>query len=267
MMPLLKTTLVQKRVAIIAYSLGGLALIWMYVAIYPSMASQVGTYNQLLKSMPASIMRAFGADKIGLMNFEGLLGTKQYGFTWPLMLLFLMVSFAGSVVSGEIEKTNIGLWLSQPVSRVKIFWSKYAAGMIALLIFLIFTVLAVLPVAALYKVDVLPADIWRLAAIGGLFGWAVFSLSMFIGSLFSEKSRVYSIVAGILLLMYVANLVAGLNDKLVNLKYVSFFYYYNVSDLLTGGKIMNLSILVFLGIGVIASVFAALIFDRRDIAI
>lgn len=267
MMAMIKTTLAQKRVAIIAYSLGGVALVWMYVAMYPSLAAQVGTYNELLKSMPTSILRAFGADKIGLMNFEGLLGTKQYGFTWPLMLLFLMVSLAGSSITGEIEKTNIGLWLSQPVSRAQIFWSKYIGGMIALLIFLLFSVVAVLPIAALYKVDVSAADIWRLTLTGGLFGWAVFGLTMLVGAIFSEKSRVYGTVAGLLLLMYVANIVAGLNDKLVKLKYVSFFYYYNVSDLLTGGHIMASSVLVFVVIGLVASVGAVIVFARRDIAI
>lgn len=264
---LVSVTLKQKRLAILSYCLGGLAAVWLYVSIYPSMASQIGTYNELLKSMPQSIMKAFGADSIGLTNFEGLIGTKQYGFLWPLLLLFLMVSLAGSTLAGEIEKTTIGLWLSAPVSRMKIFWSKYIAGLIALALFILFSVVAILPIAAIYKVDVSSQHIALLAAIGGLFGWAIYALAMLVSSIFSEKTRVYGLVSAILVVMYVLNLVAGLNDKLVKLKYASFFYYYNVTDILSHGAVMGWSLVVFGLTILICSLIALLTFYRRDITI
>lgn len=267
MMSLIKTSLRQKRLAIAAYCLGGVAMIWLYVAIYPSMAAQIDTYNELVKSMPASMMKVFGADKLGLTNFEGLIGTKMYGFIWPLMLLFLAVSLAGSMIAGEIERTNIGLWLSAPISRLKIYWSKYLAGAIGIIIFLIFSVLAVLPITAAYNVDVSLRDILLLMMVGGLFGLAVFGLTLVFSSLFSEKSKVYGLVSAILVIMYVLNLIAGLNDKLVDLKYASFFYYYNVNDILTGGPIMTASLVVFGVVAIGGACLGAWIFNKRDIAI
>ena len=267
MRPLVLTTLKQRRLQVAAYCLGGLAAIWMYVSIYPSMAAQVGTYNELVKSMPQSLMKAFGADKFGLTNFESLIGTKQYGFLWPLLLIFLMVSLAGNALAGEIEKTTIGLWLAAPVSRMKIFWSKYAAGLLALLLFLIFSVLAVLPIAAAYNVEVSSRDIVLLALVGGLLGWAVFAIAMLASSIFSEKAKAYGLVSVILVVMYVLNLISGLNDKLVNLKYASFFYYYNVTDLLTGGPVMGWSLVVFGATIIICTAVGAVIFSRRDISI
>lgn len=267
MMSMIKITLKQKRLAIVAYSLGGVAMIWLYVAIYPSMAAQVDIYNQMIKSMPAALMKAFGADNIGLTNFEGLIGIKMYGMIWPLMLLFLMVSLAGSTITAEIEQTTIGLWLSQPISRAKIYWSKYLAGIAILTIFIVFTVLAVWPITALYHISISTHDIWNLALIGGLFGLAVYGLTLFLASIFSEKSKVYGLVAGILAISYVLNLVASLNDKLANLKYVSLFYYYNVNDLLTGRPITISSLVIFVGVGVVGALAGRLIFSRRDIAI
>lgn len=267
MWPLISATLKQRRLAIATYCLGGLAAIWMYVSIYPSMATQIGTYNELIKAMPQSIMRAFGAENIGLTNFEGLIGTKQYGFLWPLLLLFLMVSLAGNTLAGEIEKATIGLWLSQPISRAKLYWSKYIGGLIALALFILFSVVAVLPIAAIYKVDVSSQHIILLAAIGALFGWAVFSLAMLVSSIFSEKTKVYGLVSAILIVMYVLNLVAGLNDKLIKLKYASFFYYYNAGDILSHGTVMRWSLVVFGLTILVCSLIAVFIFNRRDISI
>jgi len=261
------TSLREKRVAITAYSLGGLASLWLYVAMWPSLQAQAATYNQLLKSLSPAILKAFGAYSVGLTDFEGLLATKQFGFTWPLLVLFLAVSLGGSYLAGEVDQTTIGLWLAAPVSRLKIFLAKFCAGVAALVVFTLASIPAVIPVAAAYNVHTHTHYIWSLTLVGGLFGLAVFGLSMLASSLFSKKSRVYAVMSSLLLIMFVLNLAAELNDKLTKLKYASFFYYYNSTDLLSGGKINHASLWVFLTVAVLSPVLAALIFSRRDIAI
>lgn len=266
MFELIRITLRQRRIALMAYSLGGLAMIWLYVSIFPSMQAQLGDYTKLIESMPKGLMKAFGAATV-TNNFEGLIGTKLFGFVWPLIMLFMTVSFSCSAIAGEIEKTTMGLWLSSPVSRLKIYWSKYFAILIALVIFVVLTVLAVLPMAGLYNIDVSSKHILLLSVVGSLFALSVIGVTFLVSSLFSEKSRVYAVVGGGLVIMYAINLLAALSDKFANLKYASFFYYYNSDTLLSGGSINYASLFVF-GLTAIASVVAgAIIFKRRDISI
>ncbi|MEK7059657.1 MAG: ABC transporter permease subunit [Patescibacteria group bacterium] len=266
MFDLIKVTLRQRRIALIAYSLGGLAMIWLYVSIYPSMQAQIGDYTKLIESMPKGLMKAFGADAV-TNNFEGLIGTKLFGFVWPLIMLFLTVSFSCSAIAGEIEKTSMGLWLSAPISRLKIYWSKYIAVGLALTVFMVLTVLAVLPMAGLYNIDVSSKHIMLLSIVAGLFALAVTGLTFLASSLFSEKSRVYAVVGAGLLVMYAINLLASLSDKFVNLKYASFFYYYNSNDLLSGRPINRASLLVFGTAAVLGALGGAIVFRRRDISI
>ncbi|EKD23100.1 MAG: hypothetical protein ACD_83C00057G0003, partial [uncultured bacterium] len=50
-----------------------------------------------------------------------------------------------------------------------------------------------------------------------------------------------------------------------DLKYISFFYYYNPAQTLAHGKIDDLTFWVFIGLSIIFSSLAVLIFNRRDV--
>jgi len=266
MTELIRNSLRQRKTAIVAYCLAGLGLILLYVAIYPSLQAQIGSYNQLVKALPATLLKAFGVNATQT-DFEGLLGTKQYGLVWPLLCIFYMVSLAGVAIAGEIEKTTIGLWLAAPLSRLKIYWSKFVTSLLALVVFVLLSVLAVIPIAGLFKVHVTDAHIFALTAISFLFGFCITGLAFFASAIFSEKSRVYATVGSVLLIMYVLNILAAISSNLVDLKYLSFFYYYNASDLLAGQPISHLGILIFGLAGIVFGLAGANIFKRRDISI
>lgn len=267
MIRLIKTSFRQRAVAIAAYSLGGAAIVWMYVSIFPSLASQADTYSQLMESLPQGIMKAFAGGTLTGTSFEALIGIKQYGLIWPIMMLFLMVSLAGNYMAAEIEKGTIGLWLSAPVSRLKVYWSKYLTGVIALIIFTVLSVMTVLPIAKVYNVQVVSSDFWALSLMGALFGLAVYGLSMLLSASSSEKSRVYMVMGVLLLVMYLANVVAELYPKLEKLQYTSFFYYYDVAGILSGNAINRVSVVVFSVVAVVSTLLGAWVFNKRDISI
>lgn len=261
------TSLRQRRVAILAYCIGGFALVWLYTAIFPSLQSQAQSYNAILKSINPAILKALGVSTTGINNLEGLLATEEFGLTWPLLLIFMMLSLAGTALAGEIEQTTLGLWLSAPVSRMKIYWSKFSAGLISLAAFMTTSVLAVIPLAKLYHTPVSSQHIIALSIVGGLFGLAVFGLAMAISSLVSSKGRVYAVLSALIIVMFVANLVAGLTERFSDLKYISFFYYYNANSLISGAPINRWSLVVFGLVALIGSIAGAVIFSRRNLPI
>ena len=266
MKDLIRLSIRQKRTALWAYSLSGVGILLMYVAIFPSMQSQIDSYSQLVKSFPPALMKAFGADT-SLVNFEGLLGTKQFGFMWPLLCIFLVVSCIGSELAGEIEKRTIGMWLSLPVSRMKVYWAKYTGALIVLAVFTLLSILTTVPIAAIFHVAITNSHIYSLTFVGFMFGFAVLGLAACASAFFSEKTKVYASIGSLLFVMYVLNLLSGLVSGLTNLKYASFFYYYNASDLLAGRHISAVSTLVFVAVGAGFAALGAAIFARRDISI
>ena len=72
---------------------------------------------------------------------------------------------------------------------------------------------------------------------------------------------------GILLVMYVLNVVAKLIEGFDNLKYFSFFHYYNYNDALIRNTLDTAGVLVFVGAAVIFTAAGALWFHKRDVVI
>ena len=136
-----------------------------------------------------------------------------------------------------------------------------------LAVFTIIAVLSVIPFAALHGVDY---EI-RSYAAGGviifLFGWAIFSMTMMFSAMFSEKSKVYMAAGGVLLGMYVLNIVTLLNANLDVLKYFSFFHYYAYADALIRQSLYGAGCVVLISSSIVFTAAGFLWFCRRDIAV
>jgi ABC-2 type transport system permease protein len=106
-----------------------------------------------------------------------------------------------------------------------------------------------------------------LAIIGLLFALAIYSVSFLISSIFSKKGLVSFISVGVIVLMYVINIVSNLKDSLENLKYFSFFHYFDPTSILAKGEIIDYSYIVLIGVIILTTSLGWYIFNKRDIAV
>lgn len=75
-----------------------------------------------------------------------------------------------------------------------------------------------------------------------------------------------AITGGILIIMYALNVFSAFQESIENIKFASFFYYYDFSAAVVHNQLDTLNIAVFLAVGIITSAAAAIIFIKRDIA-
>ncbi|MDD5605431.1 MAG: ABC transporter permease subunit [Dehalococcoidales bacterium] len=260
-------TIKDRKISLAVYSITGLIFIWMYVALFPSMQKNAEAFEKMLESFPEAFYKALGIESLGFSTIEQFLAMEHFSLVWPLMAIFLLLSIAGSGLAGEIEKGTAELILSKPVSRLKLFLGKYTAGLVSLLVFTIVSIFAIVALAPMHAVSYNFANFALVAAISFLFGWAIFSMGMLFSAIFSERSRVYMACGGILLVMYVLNVMALLSENLEWLKYVSFFHYYDYNAALADGSLGIFNVLFF-GITIaFCSVAGAWWFTKRDIAV
>ena len=257
----------DRRNVTLIYLVATVALIWLYVALYPSIKSQTANLESLLKTYPEGFLKAFNVDIKSYTTIGGYLAAEQYSFMWPIILIFMLVGFSGTALASEVEKGTIEMLLSQPISRLKIFFGRYLAGLGTLIAFIFFSVFSAAPILSAYHISYDFKIFTTMAILGFMFGLAVFSLAMFFSSLSIERGRVYFLSGGILVLMYILNIVASLKESLSDLRYFSFFYYFNPSKALIYNQIDHWAYLVFLGVAVVATVLGALCFVKRDIAV
>ncbi len=262
-------TIRDRKYSVIIYSTASVILLEMYIALFPALKEQSAEMAKLLETYPESMWKAFNIDPSSL-TFDKVgpfLAMKQFNFVWPILAFIFVIGFAGYALANEIEKGTIEVLLAQPVSRAKAFVSRYLAGLTNLAIFTAISVLAIIPLTAIHGVEIEIDGVFALAFISLLFAWAVYAISFVASAVFSEKSRVAMIGGGLLILMYVTNIIAGLKENLSDLKYLSFFYYYNPARTIEQVEFVPYSLLVFGGVIVIFSLIAFFWFNRRDIAV
>lgn len=259
-------TIKERKWPVIIYGVSSVLLLLLYVALYPSLQAQTQQLIDVFKSMPENLMKALGSSPSQLSNFtlETLLASKQFGFVWQFLAAILAISIAGNDLSGEIEKGTIEFLLSQPVSRLKLYFARFISGLILLTIFAAVSTLLVIPLAIAYNVPYVADSYYKLFLVAWLFSLAVYAIAYCLSAIFSAKGRVFGIGAGLITVMYVAFLVSALKDSLDSLKYISFFHYFS-SDVLTSGIVDKLGVLIFILTIVVGVGIGAIVFENRDI--
>jgi ABC-2 type transport system permease protein len=254
---LLVAQLHERRRSLLSWGLPIGLMSAFIVAIYPSVEDALG---KAISSYPESLKQAFGIAE--LSNVEQYLNAEMLSLIVPLAVGYLAVRSVASGLSGAAESGRLDVLLSAPVPRRRLVAAGFSATAIelaaVLLIGLLITALgSVLAGAGLSFGLALAgfANVWPLALLFAALGIVVTGWSL-------RTSVVTGSVAGVLVAMYVADLVGRLDTSLDWVRYGSVFRYYGraIED--------GIDPVAFVGVTAGAVALAALgavLFDRRDL--
>ncbi len=258
MIALVLSQLHERRRSVLSWGLPIGLMSAFIVAIYPSVEDAL---SKAIASYPEALKEAFGIAE--LTTVEQYLDAEMLSLIVPLAIGYLAVRSVASGLSGAAESGRLDVLLSAPVSRRRLVACGFAATAIelaaVLLAGLLITVLgSLLAGAGLSFGPALAgfANVWPLALLFAGLGIVVTGWSL-------RTPVVTGSVAGVLVAMYVADLIGRLDTGLDWARYGSVFRYY--------GKAIENGIdpLAFAGVTAVAVALAALgawLFERRDIA-
>ncbi len=257
-MPLVVGQLWERRRSLLAW---GLPLgLWsaFIVSIYPSIEDAIG---KAVKNYPPALKEAFGIGE--LSSVEQYLHAEMLSLIVPLALGYLAARSIASGLSGAAESGRLDVLLSAPVSRSRLVAAGFCATAIELAAVLAVTVAltmlgSLISGAGLSFGNALAgyAEVWPLALLFAGLGVVVTGFSL-------RTSIVTGAVAGVLVGMYVVDLIGRLDTSLDWIRYASVFRYYG--NAIEGG----IDPLAFIGVTAAAVALAALgalLFERRDLA-
>lgn len=228
------------------------------VAIYPSVEDAL---SKAIASYPEALKQAFGIAE--LSSVEQYLNAEMLSLIVPLAVGYLAVRSVASGLSGAAETGRLDVLLSAPVSRRRLVASGFAAAALELAAVLAVSVLICLLAGWLSGAGLSfglalagYANVWPLALLFAGFGVLATGFSL-------RTSVVTGSVAGVLVAMYVADLVGRLDTSLDWVRYGSVFRYYGraIED--------GIEPVAFAGIAAVAVAVAALgalLFERRDLS-
>jgi len=267
MVALTKVILKKNVAKLLIYCLINAVLAWMFAALYPSIAKESAQLSELFANYPESFLKAFNVESLDIFSsFESFIAVENFSIMWPIMLFVFIISYAAGSLSGEIEKKTLDLLLAQPLSRFRLFVTKYLSGIILTTIFAVVSMGSIVCFAMLYGIDVDIKAFVLLTILSTLFGICVLSVGFVFSGVFSANGKTLSVNLFIFMAMYVMKIVSELNDSLVNIKFLSFFHYYDYNVALIDRTIPLGSVLVFVGVSLLCFIVSLLYFTKRDIA-
>lgn len=255
---LIATHLSDRRRSVLAWGLPLGLFSAFIVAIFPSVEESI---SKAVQGYPQGLKEAFGIGQ--LTSVEQYLQAEMLSLIVPLALGYLAVRAVASGLTGAAESGRLDVLLSAPVSRGRIVAASFLATAVELAGVLLVTGL-LCGIGSLLAGSGLDAgraaegfaEVWPLALLFAGFGAIAAGFSR-------RTSIVTGAVAGLLVAMYVIDLVGRLDAGLSGLRYLSVFKYYgNASE-------DGIEPFAFLGVTLAACALAAIgawLFERRDLA-
>jgi ABC-2 type transport system permease protein len=248
----------DRRRSVLAWGLPLGLMSAFIVAIFPSVEDSI---SKAVEGYPQGLKEAFGIGQ--LSNVEQYLQAEMLSLIVPLAMGYLAVRAIASGLTGAAESGRLDVLLSAPVSRARLVAAGFLATAAELAAVLLVTGLftglgSVLAGAGLDAGAAAAgfANVWPLALLFAGCGAIAAGFSL-------RTSVVTGSVAGLLVAMYVIDLVGRLDPDLSGLRYLSVFKYY-------GNAIEDgIEPLAFAGVTAAACLLAALgawLFERRDLA-
>jgi len=255
---LISNHLSDRRRSLLAWGLPLGLMSAFIVAIFPSVEDSI---SKAVEAYPEGLKEAFGIGQ--LANVEQYLQAEMLSLIVPLALGYLAVRAVASGLAGGTESGRLDVLLSAPVSRHRLCAAGFLATAIELAAVLAITFLLTMLGSGLAGAGLDAgqaaagfAAVWPLALLFAGLGVVACAWSL-------RTSVVTGAVAGVLVAMYVADLIGKLDPGLDWVRYASVFRYY-------GNAIEDgIDPLAFCGVTLTACALAALgawLFDHRDIS-
>lgn len=247
--------------ATLAWAVGLVAAAALYLPLFPSMVGN-GQMQQLLKSLPAQLVRTLNYDQLG--SGPGYTQSTLFGLLGFLLLSMATIAWGASAVGGDEESGLLELTLAHGVTRVQLVAGR-ALAILARLLFLVLVMYCA--VAVLNGPSQLNLDLAKVAgaALGYAGLLALSAAAALLGGALRGR-RVHGLILGaaVAVLGYVFNAVGKQSDSAKWLLNFSPYHWFFGSDPFSQGVDWGACAGMWGG-AIVLMALAALVLRTRDV--
>ena len=259
-LPLVRSGLRQRRRGLLLWSIGLVAVVLMYLSLYPSLS---GSLDEQMKALPENLRAAFG---MNAMDAAGYAQTTVYGLLGAVLVIIFAVTGAARALAAEEESGVLDLYLAHGVSRQRLLAERAAQLLLELLVLVgavVLVTLAVTPAAELgFSADQVLAAGTGLLGLGVLIG----AVGLGVGAATGSRGAALGAAALVGVGGYLANVLSDIAD-LPWLRELSPFHWAYGFEPLRNGFDGAASLLLLYGVAVLVYVVGASAFARRDVGV
>jgi ABC-type transport system involved in multi-copper enzyme maturation permease subunit len=260
---LLALDLRRARTQLVAYAVVTAIYGVAVAAIYPTVIETAELFEPYLDMVPPGILEAF--EMGGGITSPGAYFGSQFFQVWVIIAAMLAIGLGTRGTAAETAAGTIETPLSAPLSRTHYLLTTIVTQALALALL---AGVAVVSVVALGPLIDVAFDVPAFAAVGVLsfaFGCAMAGVTTLVSVITLDRGRSIGFGAIVLILMYLATVVAGLESSVENLRYVSAFNYYHPGAVIDQGQSPAGETLLFLAVAIATWGLAVWRFRTRDL--
>jgi ABC-2 type transport system permease protein len=233
--------------------------------VYPTMKANAAAMDEYLKIFPKALIAAFGMT--GSLSDPGIFfNTYIATFLWPLMAGIVGVVVATRPVAADLDRGFLELVITSPLPRRAYLVVSIVGQLVVTTCVAAATIAGVLLVGALVGAGFDGARFLAAVPLLAAFAWAVAAFATLLSVVTLSRGMAGGITAGVLLTMYLVQVVAAIEPKVEWLRNLSLFGYFDTRDLIDAGTLAWADVGVLVAIAAGCWVAAVVLFGRRDLA-
>jgi len=264
MIPAFRLELRRGAMLVIWVSVVSMAYAGFIMLFYPTMIENAAAFEQMLEVYPKELMAAFGING-SLFDPGTFINSYVFQFLWPLVAAVAGIILA-TRVAADADSGFLDLPLSSRLPRVRYLGASIVAQIASL------AVIAALTIGSIVAVDLLiepDFDTGRLALAGFhafAMAAAIAGVSSALAVILLDRGKAGGLAAGILILMYLLNVIAQLSPDFKETARLSAFHYFDLSEVIDTGVYPVVDTTIFLVTAALGWLLALWVFRRRDLA-
>lgn len=260
-----RSMLQMRRISLFWYSFGIVAYSWFMVAFFPLVEENLEYMEMIQEVFTDELLAVFGGAGLDFGTLGGFLGVEYLSLIWVFIVGAAAITFAAGALGGAVDDGTMELTLAQPVSRVQVVVTRYLALAAYTGVLNLATVASLYLPGLLHGVDV-PLDAMALLfLVGWLVTMAIGSFAYAVSALSSTGGRAISVSLGVIVAMWLADVLGNISDRFDWLSDFSLFHYWRPDLVIDELEVSGQTWTVFGAAAVLFFAVAVLAFRRRDV--
>lgn len=269
-MTLIKLEFRRKRKSILIWSVVVLAMMALFMSLYPQMQTEemAALAKIKLEGLSESLLAVFGLET--MPDFTKVEEYFIYVFQYIFLAACVLAVILGfDLLQGEETSGNIEYLYAMPLSRKQIYFYKTIAIVALYTIFFVLVWLAAFALMFFLKPesaaasDIFNKTMYLSVMYTYLASLAYLALGILLSAAVHSYSRASSLALGVFFMTYVIGIIGNVVENAKILKYFSFYDYANPTNLFYHGA-ESVKVWILLGAVIVFVLLGAFIYEKKD---
>ncbi len=251
------------RKSTIAWTLALVALVILFLSMFPSISKEAESFKKLLEGFPEALRVAIG---LSVENIGSILGFYSYIFLYISLVGAVQAMILGmSIVSKEIREKTADFLLTKPVTRTQILTSKILAAFTSIVFTNVFYIVAATAMASVVETKEYSIKTFLLLSLTLFFLQLIFlALGIIVSVVVPRIKSVLSISLGTVFAFFIMGAVASTTGDTA-VRYITPFQYFDFAYIVQNSSYeypFMIAAIGFIAVAITASYF---VYSKRDI--